>query len=266
MKNNKINYWALLLITIIGSGVAYLLVIKSSTIEYEYQNQSIRMALNNENNQYDVKIEKISENPAWYKSFYAEYPTGNIPGAIIAKEYVSELYDNFECMNDEDGISKEEAEKEEGLIATLSCDVIVTYSYSTNKNFIFHKLSTYSYYGGAHGTGTLHIFVVDKSGKEYQFSDLVKEDLKGNYYDALKEAIKKAARMDTAIDDSIDLEYVFDYILEPEYLKEINFEFSKRKIKFYFSEAQGLSHSVGFLEISVPLTDLKGILKEQYIN
>lgn len=261
MQNHKTNYWVLLFITILSSGItlAFLRNISSQNYSRE-QPSSLFTKEILKTSTYNLKVEKISESPFWYKNLDLDYPTGNLPGIELAQHFIENQKDSFDCMNDSEKISEEEARLEPGLISTLSCDLSISYSYVESPKLITHVFDIYYFMGGAHGIFHKETIVVDKNGNKKKFSDFVKQPYKETYSSKIVPILKNSLISELEKNNLDLMDFQIDYIFEENSIDDLPFLVENEKIIFLFSEFQGLSHAVGPVVIKVQINDLADIL------
>ena len=261
MQNHKTNYWVLLFITILASGftLSFLRNISSQNFLIEQFSSPLKKNIY-KTSAYNLKIEKISESPFWYKNLDLDYPTGNLPGIELAQHFVENQKDSFDCMNDSEKISEEEAQLEPGLVSTLSCDLSVSYSYVESSKLITHVFDIYYFMGGAHGIFHHETIVVDKNGNKKKFSDFVKQDYKETYSNKIAQILKNRLISELEKNNLDLMDFQIDYIFEENSIDELPFLVENEKIIFLFSEFQGLSRAVGPVVVEVPINDLADIL------
>lgn len=261
MQNYKTNYWILLLITVLASGLTLLFLknIYNQMFLIE-QNSFLSLKETSKTDVYNVKVEKISETPFWYKSFDLDYPTGDLPGIELAQKFIKNEKDNFDCMNDSEKVSQEEAEKELGLVSTLSCSLSVSYSYIESRKFITHVFDTYYFAGGAHGIFSNQTIVVDKTGQEKKFSDFLKQEYKGTYPNKVVPVLKNHLVAELESNDFALMDFEMNYVFEENSIDDLPFFIKDNKFTFLFSESQGLSHAIGPVAVEVPSTDFAEVV------
>ncbi|HPS21370.1 MAG TPA: hypothetical protein PLO44_01020 [Candidatus Paceibacterota bacterium] len=206
----------------------------------------------------DLLISKktLNENPEWYKSITAEYPIGEFPGVNDVKDFVLKEM-NIDCLNDEDKVSKEEAEQDDVSYSSYLCSLNISYSFSNSRTLITHRLDEYGFYGGAHGTNNVVTFTYDFFGKKFNLGDLtIDENISKNFFgDEIKKYLTNKKTSDILIEE----------ILKNYFTYSLPFVVSNEGITLILTEEIGISHSNGEEDIFIPYSELKGILKPEYL-
>lgn len=122
-------------------------------------------------------------------------------------------------------------------------------------------MTTEEYLGGAHGNGGTTYYVFDEQDHRLTLADLLQGD-KSTLYPLLDAAYKKEFNIDPAAKD-LD-EY------EREYIKNLheadNFYFSADGIVFSYVPYAVASFAAGQVELTLPYSKLRSIIKDQYLT
>lgn len=203
----------------------------------------------------DLLISKkiLSESPEWYKNITAEYPIGDYPGVNDVKNFVLKEM-KLDCLNDEDKISKEQAGE---YYSSYLCNLDIVYSFFNSRTLITHRLDEYGFYGGAHDVNSVITFTYDSFGKKIELEDLAlkKDTSKVFFGDEIKKHLINNEFPDVLIEE----------ILKNYSMYSVPFTVSDGGITLLLTEGIGLSHSNGEEDVFIPYSELKGILKPEYL-
>lgn len=211
----------------------------------------------------EIKKKSLNSKPTWYKEITAEYPTGDIVGVAEVEKFVRSEIDQLWCANDEEKLTEIKA-KERGGIEMYKCSLDIKYSYTNNSKLLSHKLGEYGTYGGTHGIYNAETLTYDANGNKLALSDIVinKDTYKKTFSEKLKTGFKQIQKENR--------DYNFDPILvditDESQIDSLPFIVTPIGIKFLFSEINGLAYGAGEVEVLVPLTDLNGVIKSEFLD
>jgi len=209
----------------------------------------------------EKKSSKVDVN--WYKSISSDYLVGDAPGLDLVIKKIDEIKNNFVCANDVE-LSNSEQINKQNYDPDYYCNLSIDVEYTFSKNLISYIIKSTSFDGGPRSFVDFQTMTYDKNGKEIFFEDLLnnKKDYLDNFKPKLSAAIKKSfldlSGGEVPSDDFI--EYLVDT-----FSFDIPYSINNNGVSFIYTEDKMGSHIFPYINIFIPYSELKGILKPEYL-
>lgn len=186
------------------------------------------------------------------------------PINIIGAEYVKGTLDTelltFKKENDLAKFSPQEL-TDFGPSKDRPYSFVAQYQAYGNKNFLTHRLDTYTYTGGAHGNTGVQTFTYDKKGK------LVTPEMLFVNKDAVAAFSTLVQKQALALDGDgmINTEWLAESA-GPDAVNFKTFAFNGQDILIIFPQYSIAAYVAGIIEVPLPLSELSGILKPEFLQ
>ena len=199
----------------------------------------------------------------WYKSINFDYLVGDAPGIDSVTKKIDEIKNNFVCANDVDSLTPEQL-REQNYGSDYYCNLSIEVEYTFSKNLISYVIKSTSFDGGPRSFVDFQTITYDKSGKEIFWGDLLndKKDYSENFKLKLSAALRKSLS-DLSNGEVPDEDFV-DYLVST-FSFGIPFFVNSEGVNFVYTEDKIGSHIFPYIEVFIPYSELKGILKPEYL-
>jgi hypothetical protein len=207
-----------------------------------------------------IQTTKTKDNSDPGYSISLEYPI-NIVGSDYIKSQIDGDLTFFKTENDVSTMTPDEI-KNYGPSAEHQYSFITMYKAYHNANYLTHRIDTYTFSGGAHGGTVVVTYTYNTKGDLVALPNLFLNNTT---------AVKAFSDKITAIlktppyKDRINTE-VFSGGAGPDLNNFSAFAFDGSNLRVIFQQYQVGPYSSGIIEVPIPLAELQGILKPEYLS
>jgi hypothetical protein len=191
---------------------------------------------------------------------YGKYPTG-VVGADYIKGQLDAKLAQFKVENDPARFSSDELGTF-GPRKDHPYSFITEYKAYASGTYLTHRMDYYTYTGGAHGSTIVETYTYDASGKKIEPTELF---IDAAAVGRFSELVKAKALALPDMDQVINTEWLADSA-GPDATNFKAFAFDGSYLRIIFQQYAIAPYAAGIIEVPIPLTELTGILKPEFLK
>ncbi len=209
----------------------------------------------------EVKTQKFKDTSKAELEISGEYPVD-----VVGSDYIKGRIDSdilkFKADNDPARFSTPVGEVMAfGPTADSPYSFVVSYKAYGNGMYLTHRVDTYTYTGGAHGGTTINAYTYNTQGKLIAPEDLFVDQAAVTKF---SELVKRHA-MEKNTDGMINTEWLAESA-GPDVSNFSTFAINGSAIAIIFPQYSIAPYAAGIIEVSVPFSELQGILKPEFLK
>ncbi len=190
---------------------------------------------------------------------------GEYPINIVGSEYIKGIIDTkiaeFKSKSDPAKLSAAEL-AEFGPTKDHQYSFITMYKAYSNPSYLTHRMDIYEFTGGAHGGTSAETYTYNQEGKPVSATDLFVDKAAIAKF---SEIVKAQALALPDHKETINSEWLADSA-GPDAVNFKAFAFSGTNLIIIFQQYAIAPYSDGIIEVPIPLSELGGILKPEFLK
>ncbi len=204
-------------------------------------------------------VVKIEDKTAPYIDIVAEYPTEGT-GSLFVEKNVQDIIKAFKNQNDFSKFAPQEL-KNFGISDERRYQLYITYSSTSGAHTISHRITTYTFTGGAHGNTFVETYTYTANEKLLSINDLFVDSEKG--LELISKKTIESIKNNPDYKDGLPTDW-FDDGTAPTLQNYSTFELTKDSLVIIFQQYQALAYVYGNIEVRIPLKELSNVLKPEF--
>ncbi len=207
-----------------------------------------------------IKKETFKDTSSPGFEIHGEYPV-DIFGADYIKGRIYAELAQFKAENDPAKLTPTQLE-EFGPTKDRQYSFITQYKAYGNASFLTHRLDTYTYSGGAHGGTVVKTYTYDFTGKSIVATDLFVDEAAIKRF---SELVQQHALALPDYKEAINTEWLAESA-GPDAGNFTTFAFNGSNLVIIFQQYAIASYAAGIIEVSIPFSELEGIVKPEFLK